>query len=114
MNYNIDDCRPDDSECWDRVKDSYALLPTWMTERMMNDSWSFGLLTSTGHLICINSIDKITRDVNGDIWLTVTLMSHDCAPDIGDNCKVVCAFCSNDQATVAARHIVLAVELKGT
>ena len=58
------------------VKEGNRMLPAWLTERMMTDTWFFGLLTDTGHLICISRIDSISRDEAGDLWLDVELLEY--------------------------------------
>jgi hypothetical protein len=44
----------------------------WFMRRMMNDEWSFGLLTSNDTVICISRINGIHEP-----WIDVDLLPHD-------------------------------------
>lgn len=48
------------------------VLPTWYTERMMTDYWTFGLMTESGKTIVIHRIMGISD--NGK-WMDVELAS---------------------------------------
>lgn len=92
---------------------AHSLLPAWFTSRMMQDSWSFALLTVTGTTICIQSITNIVRAGDGTIWLDVILLeegnsSTECFAD-----KLV-APSTRLEASVNASNIVAAYELTDT
>ena len=97
------------------VKEGNRMLPAWLTERMMTDTWSFGLLTDTGYLICISRIDAISQDEAGNLWLDVDLLERDSWS--GDTPKSFPCFfspTSRTTASVAVGHIVAAFELAET
>lgn len=97
------------------VKKGNRMLPAWLTERMMMDTWSFGLLTDTGHLICISRIDTISRDEAGDLWLDVELLERDSwSGDTPQSFACLFSPTSRTTASVAVRHIVAAFELADT
>ena len=93
------------------------LLPAWFTERMMDDQWHFGLLTVTGHLFYVQTINAIRQDASSDLWLDVE--SWDDAGSAADSQKLanmvpVHAPTSRTKATIKASHIVAAFELADT
>lgn len=51
--------------------DLTADLPAWFTERMMTDCWMFGLLTTSGDIIMIESMTKIVHAADGSLWADV-------------------------------------------
>jgi hypothetical protein len=91
------------------------LLPAWFTGRMMNDVWSFGLLTVTNHVFYIESITAIHRDANGEVWLDVKLQEGSNKP-FGElpGTTLVGAPTSRTDATIKASHVVAAFELADT
>ena len=99
----------------ENVKEGNRMLPAWLTERMMTDTWFFGLLTDSGHLICISRIDAISRDEAGDLWLDVELLEEDPSAENTQE-PIVRLFSptSRTTASVAVRHIVAAFELADT
>ncbi len=99
----------------ENVKEGKRMLPAWLTERMMMDTWPFGLLTDTGHLICVSRIDAISRDEAGDIWLDVELLERDSwSGDPPQSFTCLFSPTSRTTASVAVRHIVAALELADT
>lgn len=97
------------------VKEGNRMLPAWLTERMMTDTWSFGLLTGTGHLICISHISAISQDEAGDLWLDVELLEGDSLPGTTpQSLPRLFSPTSRTTASVAVRHIVAAFELADT
>ncbi|CAN5729743.1 hypothetical protein BH23CYA1_BH23CYA1_00930 [soil metagenome] len=88
------------------------ILPVWFTERMMGDEWSFGLMTTTGVVICINSISSISQAADGSIWLDVDLMPDEVTPVSG--MTMFCAPTSRTKASLNASHIIAAFELADT
>lgn len=84
------------------------LLPAWFVERMMHDSWSFGLLTVSGTTICIESITSVHQAADGSIWLDVVLMQTTNAKN------TFVAPTSRTSASINSAHIVAAFELADT
>lgn len=50
------------------------ILPAWYTSRMMNDYWTFGLLTTTGQMIVIKRITALSDDAR---WMDVELAERE-------------------------------------
>ena len=93
------------------------LLPAWFTTRMMEDSWSFGLLLVTGQMLHIDSIDAI-RGEPGNVWLDVT-MGVEFPSDLKRNGDWADRIVSSPTkgrttASINAAHVVMAVELADT
>jgi hypothetical protein len=96
-----------------------ALLPSWFTHRMTDDEWYFGLLLSTGAVMCISTIRAIKCDAAGALWLDVTLLT-----DTPDCCiakdhairklPMMTAPTTRTDATIRADAIVAAFELADT
>lgn len=95
------------------------LLPAWFITRMTSDRWSFGLLTANNTIIGISGIHNIIRDVQGELWLDVELLSAD---DMWlqflqkkyPGAFVLGAPVKRLNATIKASHIVAAFELADT
>lgn len=88
------------------------LLPAWFTERMTEDQWHFGLLTVTGHLFYIETINSIRQDASGELWLDVELWKKDDVVPV--TVPGVTPFYSPTErtsATIKASHVVAAFEL---
>lgn len=89
------------------------LLPAWFVDRMMDDVWSFGLLTTTSAVICISCIKRIHHWLDGCLWLDVELL-----PNISvelPGLTMICAPTSERlTASVNASQIVAAFELANT
>lgn len=104
---------------WQKIKGKIAMvtdvdkavevLPTWYTERMMTDYWSFGLLTSEGIVIAISNVNAISNDGK---WIDVELLTKAEIPSGANDNKFVTAI-SDDRrkASVQIDKIVLAYEL---
>ena len=45
------------------------LLPAWFIPRMMDDSWSFGLMLTTGVVVAIETINAVHQAADGSIWI---------------------------------------------
>lgn len=92
-----------------------ALLPGWLTERMMHDEWVFGLITDAGLCLCIQSIDRVWQAADGTVWLDVTFMDH---PPIESalwaGLKMVAAPTERLAGSINSDHIVAALELADT
>ncbi|MCG9885637.1 MAG: hypothetical protein MH825_08690 [Cyanobacteria bacterium] len=98
----------------DDLSELYALLPGWFAERMVIDVWSFGLLMVTGDIIAISSINKITQDASGALWLDVTLLDQQYAEKEINGHKLFYAPTSRTESSVNVAHIVAAFELADT
>lgn len=88
------------------------LLPAWFAERMMEDSWTFGLLTTTGVVICIQRIISINQATDGSIWLDVELTPDDVDPVA--ELAMLCSPTSRTKASINSSHVVAAFELSDT
>ena len=98
-----------------RVCLAVALLPSWFIERMMSDSWCFGLLLVTGQVLAVSNIDWVRQDARGDIWLDLQLFPGDLTLyNWPGQPSAIGVPVSRGRASVAARHIVAAFELSGT
>ena len=98
-----------------RIANAHRLLPAWFTVRMMTDSWQFGLFTSSGHVILIETILDVHRSDDDELWLDVELLNSIPNPYRGiDMTKVLVSPTSRTMASVAVRHIVAAFELADT
>lgn len=94
------------------------LLPAWFTARMMTDNWSFGLLLTTGQVLCIHAIDNIVQAADGSIWLDVEMQSEGSwgLPDDTSISGVpaLVSPTSRTKASVNAASVVAAFELADT
>ncbi len=93
------------------VELAHELLPAWFIPRMMTDSWSFGLLLNTGHVLCIESILKVRQGADGHIWLDVEMMTRIPYAKITN---MIHSPTSRTRASVQASRIVAAFELADT
>lgn len=91
------------------------LLPAWFSERMMSDVWSFGLLMITGDIIAISSINNITKDASGNLWLDANFLldSPLSMEDINGH-KLLIAPTSRTTISINSSHVVAAFELADT
>lgn len=89
------------------------ILPAWYTQRMMHESWLFGLYTCDGRVVLITSIAAVSDD---GVWLDVELAD----PDTGEELKTKfpdCVFSIDEQrtrASVRVDSIVSAVDLQSS
>jgi hypothetical protein len=91
-----------------------AILPAWLTERMMMDDWLFGLLLATGHVVAIHRITAVTRDASGVVWLDVILASEAGAYPLkagGTALPLILAPTDRREASINATSVVMALEL---
>lgn len=94
-----------------------SLLPSWFTERMMNDVWNFGLLLDNGQIWPIQTITRIDQDAAGNIWLSVRLVS---GQEASHHAKMWSwkdfwiHKCDRLECSIAARSVVAAFELADT
>jgi hypothetical protein len=108
----IDDPAPDEHE---NMAEWWRLLPTWLTERMGNDVWFFGLLLSTGQCLAVESICGVSQAADGSVWLTVWMVDGSWKPyqQIAGT-TLVTSPTSRTTASVNVSHIVAAMELADT
>lgn len=71
---------------------------------------SFGLLLTIGHLMAIEIIHEVIRDMAGNLWLTVQLL-EEVPYGAKDFSKPLIALSSRREASVAAAQIVAAFDL---
>ena len=86
------------------------LLPAWFVPRMMDDTWVFGLLLSTGRVLAVEHIDEVHQAADGSLWVDVDMREGpvDTWP------TVIHAPTSRTRASVNVAHIVCALELSDT
>ena len=67
------------------IEDNIAPLPARFTERMMHDTWRFGLLLITGRVLVIEHILALHRDASGNLWVDVDMYNPNayCRDDEG-------------------------------
>lgn len=85
------------------------VLPTWFVDRMMTDTWWFGLMMSNGTVIGIHRILSVDQAADRSIWLTVELLSDTPGDD-----RVFIAPTTRLTASINASHVVAAYELVDT
>lgn len=90
------------------------LLPAWFTFRMMDDTWSFGLLMITGDIIAIECITRITQDASGNLWLDAKLLTTSFFEREIDGRKLLLSPTSRNTVSINAAHVVAAFELADT
>ena len=96
---------------WSEDDQKYIdLLPAWFTERMLSDTWSFGLLMVTGDVIGIECITSITQDAIGNLWLNATLLEDTLVDDVAGH-KILVAPTPRLQTSINSSHVVAAFEL---
>ncbi|MET0061799.1 MAG: hypothetical protein ABW176_05835 [Candidatus Thiodiazotropha endolucinida] len=82
------------------------ILPAWYTERMMDDDWYFGLVTTGGNSIAISKITAISDDGK---WMNVELLTQDEVPD--DNEFIAAVGDDRRSASIQINTIVMAYEI---
>lgn len=84
------------------------ILPAWYTERMMDDHWYFGLVTTDGKTIAIRNITAISDDGK---WMDVDLLTRDELP-AGKEDELIHAIAGDrTSASVQIEKIVMAYEI---
>ena len=102
------------------VERACKLLPAWFVERMMCDSWSFGLMLATGVTVAIVSIDAVHQAADGSLWIDATMQDHTGMlgylndPDRSMRGKFFIAPTSRTKISINAATIVAAFELADT
>ena len=84
------------------------VLPAWYSERMGQDHWMFGLITTSGQTIAITSIAAISDD---GAWMDVELAEPDAGLTEGYGEYVVAVDADRTTASVQISTIVAAVDL---
>jgi hypothetical protein len=105
---------PDD---FDGIEAAISILPTWFVPRMMDDVWSFALLTTDLVAILITTITNVNQAKDGSIWLTVDLMPDDdfWALRLRERgLRTLGAPTSRTTASINASHIIAAFEIADT
>ncbi len=114
----VDDVGSQNSEDIDNVpnylREAAKLLPAWFTPRMVDDNWFFGLLTVTGHVICISTINSVTQAADGTIWLDADLLTEKPGQFHKSLGNPILAPTSRTDVSINASHIVAAFELADT
>jgi len=88
-----------------------AVNPSWFARRMKGDNWWFGLLTTSGEMIGIEKIDRISDDGK---WLTVKLLTEEEIKQAYNHPELEYVFAVADDrrtASVQVSNIVMAFEL---
>lgn len=100
----------------EQIQKAASILPAWFVPRMMSDSWSFGLMLTTGQVMCISRIEDVHQGADGSIWLDVMML-----PDNFGSQHVyerilepMIAPTHRLEASVNAAHVVAAFELADT
>ena len=97
----MSDVATDDPANHPKMIRARAMLPGWFTERMMTDTWEFGLLLVTGQVIAISSILEVHESRQGSVWIDVNMLEESAFPD--RSCaKLLLAPTSRTQATINA------------
>ena len=92
-------------------------LPAWFTKRMMTDDWHYGLLVSTGAIICISCIRRINTASDGSLWLDVEMEDQGSMLSVHSSIASMKAILSptpRTTATINAASVVAAFELAST
>ncbi len=105
---SIDPDEDDTGDDLSSVIQARQILPTWFIDRMMMDTWVFGLMMSNGVVIGIHRILSVDQARDGTIWLTVELLGH----TLDD--QVFIAPTSRLTASINASHVIAAYELADT
>ncbi len=92
------------------------IMPAWFTRRMMTDDWHYGLLVSTGAIICISCIRRISVALDGSLWLDVEMEEKEATLSLLVHKPVASMPCivsptSRTTATINAASVVAAFEL---
>ena len=96
---------------FEKIERALKLLPAWFVPRMMDGTWCFGLVLSTGRTLAIENIYDVHQAADGSLWIEVR-MSANCGhiKDFGGH-PVITAPTARDHASINASHVVMAFEL---
>ena len=86
------------------IAEAQRLLPAWFVDRMMADTWYFGLLTISGTVIGIETILRVYQAGDGSIWLDAILLTESWT-------SAFKAPTARTTASINTSHIVAAFEL---
>lgn len=103
----------DEGETSEWVVRAVALLPAWFVPRMIMDEWHFGLMLTTGQVLCISRIDDVKQAADGSIWLDVTMLPDNFGSEHVYG-RVMCPMVAPThrlEASINAAHVVAAFEL---
>jgi hypothetical protein len=101
----------------DDIESAKKLLPAWFTERMMSDTWPFGLLLTTGHILCISRIEAVHQAADETIWLDVDMIEDMPSKTVLQQMpkmEWLLSPTSRKRASVQASQIIAAMELADT
>ena len=84
------------------------ILPAWYTERMMQDQWYFGLLTTDGSVIAIGNIAAISDDGK---WMDVELLTNDEVPKRINQEFMTAVAKDRRRASIQIEKVVMAYEI---
>jgi len=104
---------------WRRINRKIAMLndsgaaaeivPAWYTQRMMDDSWWFGLQMADGKVVAMSKILSISDDGQ---WMDVEPLAPDDLPRRDDVAQFVCAVADDRRgASLRIDKIVAAYDL---
>jgi hypothetical protein len=106
---------------WDEYEEAIArasrLLPAWFVPRMMDDTWSFALLTVSGQAILIDHIEAVHQAADGGLWLDVSLLESGSGWEESlcrMGLQIITAPTDRTTASINAAHIVTAFEIANT
>jgi hypothetical protein len=91
----------------------YGLLPGWFSQRMLEDSWCFGILTSANQLIMIEYVERIWQAEDGSVWLDANLLKGYSTRGL-EQYIVVQATTNRRRVSINTTHVVAAFELAGS
>ncbi len=98
----------------DQIKMAKELLPAWFVERMMIDEWPFGLMTTTGKIIVISTIDNVHQAKDGSIWIDVILGANFTVPTNLNSKDLFTNPTDRTTASINTANIICAFELADT
>lgn len=95
----------------EKIRIANALLPAWFIPRMMEESWTYGLMLPNGHVIAIERINNVSRAVDGSVWLDVTLAAADDVWGGNYDPGIFGAPTARRNASINVAHVAAAFEL---
>lgn len=95
-----------------RKTDATEIIPAWFLERMAYDSWSFGLMLTNGKIMHIESINSVSIDASGDIWVDATM--HYGKDFWNESMNCFTSPTSRKDVSINLRHVMAAFELADT
>jgi hypothetical protein len=96
-------------------KETCEALPAWFMGYMLENVRHFGLMMENGTVIGIVSIDGLSMDDSGRLWIDVTLLTQEQADtdrrELGIKYPIMGAPGPLTDASIAADKIVIAFEI---